>query len=93
MLFVRCPSEISCLLARPHARVSSGERGWAMEYMLRRGEGSWFYVKFEFAFFADHGIFTRVVPPSFLALSVNELCLLFWLLHSFFTRFHAFWPL
>ncbi len=46
--------------------------------MLRRGESSWSCLKFEFAFFAGHGILIRVLPPSFLALTVNELCLLFW---------------
>jgi hypothetical protein len=47
--------------------------------MLRRGAASsWLCMKFEFAFFADQGILIRVLPPSFLALPVNELCLLFW---------------
>ncbi len=45
--------------------------------MLRRGESSWLCLKFEFAFFAGHGILIRVLPPSFLALTVNELCLIF----------------
>jgi hypothetical protein len=45
--------------------------------MLRRGECSWLCMKFEFAFFAGHGILIRVLRPSFLALTVNELCLLF----------------
>jgi hypothetical protein len=66
-----------------------------MGNMLRRGESSWLCLKFEFAFFAGHGIFIRVLPPSFLALPVNELCLLFWpnpyttscfVLHIFFVR-------
>jgi hypothetical protein len=33
-------------------------------------------MKCEFAFFAGHGILIRVLWPSFLALPVNELCLL-----------------
>ena len=36
----------------------------------------WLCIKFEFAFFAGHGILIRVLPPSFPALPVNELCLL-----------------
>jgi hypothetical protein len=48
-----------------------------MGNMLRRGESSWLVVKFEFAFIAGHGSMMRVLPPSFLALTVNELCLLF----------------
>jgi hypothetical protein len=46
--------------------------------MLRRGESSWLCMKFEFAFFVGHGILIRVLSPSRLALTVNELCLLFW---------------
>jgi hypothetical protein len=46
-----------------------------MGNMLRRGESSWSCIKFEFAFFAGHGILIRVLPPCFLALPVNELCL------------------
>ena len=48
-----------------------------MGNMLRRGENRWLCTKIEFAF-AGHGILIRVLPPSFLALTVNELCLLFW---------------
>ncbi len=44
--------------------------------MLRRGESSWLCMKFELAFLVDHGILIRVLPPSFLALSVNEYFLL-----------------
>ena len=63
-----------------HARVSSKERGerWLMGNMLKNGESSWLCMKFEFSFFAGHSILIRVLPPCFLALSVNELCLLFW---------------
>ncbi len=61
-----------------HERVSSGESGWGGgvdgENMLRRGESSWLCMKFEFAFFAGHGIFIRVFPLSFLVLPMNELC-------------------
>ncbi len=46
-----------------------------MGNMLRKGENSWLLcMKFEFSFFAGHGISIRVLPPFFLALSVNELC-------------------
>jgi hypothetical protein len=64
--------------------------------MLRRGESSWLCMKFESAFFAGHGISIRLLPPSFFALPVNELCLLFlpnpyatscFVLHIL----HAFW--
>jgi hypothetical protein len=64
--------------------------------MLRRGESRWLCLKFEFAFIVGHGILIRVVPPSFLALTVNELCLLFlphpyatscFMLHVFRMRF------
>jgi hypothetical protein len=41
-------------------------------------EKGWLCMKFEFSFFAGHSILIRVLPPCFLALSVNELCLLFW---------------
>jgi hypothetical protein len=51
--------------------------GGLMVIMLRRGKSSWLRMKFEFAFFAGHGILIKVLPPSFLALTVNELCLLF----------------
>jgi hypothetical protein len=54
------------------------EKEVAMEYMLRRGESSCLCVKCEFAFFACHCILIRLLPLSFLALFVNELCLLFW---------------
>jgi hypothetical protein len=46
--------------------------------MLTLGESSWLCTKCEFAFFAGHGILIMVLPPSFLAFPVNELCLLFW---------------
>jgi hypothetical protein len=55
-----------------------GERaggGRLMWNMLTRGESSWLCMKF--AFFAGHGIFIRVLPPSYVALPVNELCILF----------------
>jgi hypothetical protein len=55
-----------------------GKGGWVMGNMFRRGESSWLRMKFEFAFFADHGFLIRVLRPFFLALTVNELCLLFW---------------
>ncbi len=43
---------------------------------MRRGESSWLCMKFEFAFFSGHGILIRVLPPSsFLALTVNKICL------------------
>jgi hypothetical protein len=48
-----------------------------MGNMLRRGEPGWLCVKFEFSFIAGHGSMIRVLLPSFLALTVNELCLLF----------------
>ncbi len=61
-----------------HARVSAGEKGWGvLGNMLRRGESSWLCMKFEFAFVAGNSIFDQVLPSSFLALPVNELCLLF----------------
>jgi hypothetical protein len=44
-----------------------------MGIMLRRGESSWLCMKFEFVFIAGHGILIRFLPPSFLALTVNEL--------------------
>jgi hypothetical protein len=47
-----------------------------MGNMLRRGDSSWTCMKFEFALFARHSILIRVLPPSFLALTVNELGLL-----------------
>ncbi len=37
----------------------------------------WLCMKFEFAFIAGHGSLIRVLPPSYLALIVNELCLRF----------------
>ncbi len=40
-------------------------------------ESSWLCMKFEFAFIVCHGILIRVLPPSFLALPVNDFCLLF----------------
>ncbi len=43
-----------------------------MENILRRDENSWLCVKFEFVFFAGHGILIRVLPPSCLAFTVNE---------------------
>jgi hypothetical protein len=46
--------------------------------MLRRGGSSWLRMKFEIAFFSCHGILIRVLPPSFLAWTVNELYLPFW---------------
>jgi hypothetical protein len=55
------------------------ERGGVMMgNMLRRAESSWLCMKLQFAFFAGHGILIRVLPPSFPALPVNELCLFFW---------------
>ncbi len=42
--------------------------------MLRRGDSSWLWVKF--AFFSCHSIIYQG-SPSFLVLTVNELCLLF----------------
>jgi hypothetical protein len=42
-----------------------------MGNMLRRGESSWLYMKFEIAFFAGQSILIRVLPPSFLALPVS----------------------
>ena len=56
-----------------------------MENMLRRGESSWLCMKFEFAFFAGHGILLRVLPPSFLALTVKEVCFILILLNPFAT--------
>jgi hypothetical protein len=47
-----------------------------MGNMLRRGESSWLCMKFEFAFIAGHGISIRILPPSFLALTVKEPCLI-----------------
>ncbi len=64
-----------------HERASSGGGGAGGELvgnMLRRGESSWLCMKFEFAFFGGHSILIRVFLPSFLALPVNALCLLFW---------------
>ncbi len=51
--------------------------GGVMGNMLRRGESSWLFVKFELGFIAGHGSLIRVVPCSFLALTGNELCLHF----------------
>ncbi len=64
----------------------------------RRTGVGWEYVEKgqEFAFFAGHGVLIRVLTPSFLALTVKELCLLFWskshvtswfVLHIFRMRF------
>jgi hypothetical protein len=54
--------------------VSSGER----VNMLRRGESCWLCVKFEFGFIAGYGsLMIRVLPSSFLALTVDEVCLHF----------------
>ncbi len=50
--------------------------GGVMGNMLWRGESSWLCMKCEFTFFAGDGIFVRVLPPSFFAFTVNELCLL-----------------
>jgi hypothetical protein len=49
-----------------------------MGNMLRMGESSWLFVKFEFGFIAGHGSLIRVLPCSFLALAVNEPCLHLW---------------
>jgi hypothetical protein len=48
-----------------------------MGNMMRRVESSWLCMKFEFAFIAGHGIMIGALPPSFLALTENELCLHF----------------
>ncbi len=45
--------------------------------LFRRGESSWLCMKFEFALFAGYGFLIMVLPPFFLALAVNELCLFF----------------
>jgi hypothetical protein len=71
------------------------KRGGVDGNMLRRGESSWLCMKFEFGFFASQYLI-RVLPPSFLALIVNEVCLLYWpnpyatscfLLHIILMRF------
>jgi hypothetical protein len=76
-----------------HERMSLGEKG-VMGNMLRRGESSWLCMKF--VLFADHSILIRVLPLCFLALTVNELCVLFlpkphatscFVLHIFLVRF------
>ncbi len=59
--------------------------GGGVMNMLRRGESSWLCIKFEFAFFAGHGILLRVLSPSFLALTVKELCFRLILLNPFAT--------
>ncbi len=73
-----------------------GGGGVLMGNMLRRGESSWLCMKFKLAFFAGNGISIKVLPPSFLALPANELCLLFlpdpfaiscFVLHIFRKRF------
>jgi hypothetical protein len=43
--------------------------------MLRRSESSWLCIKFEFVFIVGHGSLIRALPSSFLALTMNELCL------------------
>jgi hypothetical protein len=43
-----------------------------MGNMLRRGDSRWLCTKFEFAFFAGHGISIRALSPYFLALTVNN---------------------
>jgi hypothetical protein len=48
-----------------------------MGNMLRRGESSMLCVRFEFGFIAGLGILIRDLPASYLALTVNELCLRF----------------
>ncbi len=40
-------------------------------------EKSWLCMKFKLAFFGGHCILIRFLPPCYLALTVNELCLLF----------------
>ncbi len=60
--------------------MSSGDRGGGGgvdgENVEKGRESSWLCMKFTLAFIAAHGILIRVLPPSFLALAVNELCLL-----------------
>ncbi len=46
-----------------------------MGIMLRRGESSWLCVKLGIGFVAGHGSLIRVVPSSYLALTVNEISL------------------
>jgi hypothetical protein len=70
-----------------HERVSLGEKwgcggGVLMRNVLRRGESSWLCMKFEFVFIAGHSILIRVLLPSFIVITVNELCLQM--------RYHAF---
>jgi hypothetical protein len=63
-----------------HEIVSSGEGGGVMGNMSRRGESSLLCMKFESAFIAGDCVLIRVLPSTFLALTVNELGL----------HFHAF---
>jgi hypothetical protein len=68
--------------------------GGLMGNMLRRGESSWLCVKFEFGFIAGHNsLMIRVLPSSFLALTVDEVSLHFLPSPnaiSCIVRFHAF---
>ena len=56
-----------------------GRRGWLMGNMLIRGESSWLCMwRFSLSSLPGTVFLIRVLPPSFLALPVNERCLLFW---------------
>ncbi len=75
MPFGPCPEHVFFMAKEV---MLGGGGGGLVRNIFRRSESSWLCMKFEFTFFAGHGILIKVLPSSCLALTVDELFPLFW---------------